>query len=49
MSIPEMESDLNAESQWPSYEASALYGNGVKPTFKKICMMTVLDVCRQLL
>jgi hypothetical protein len=44
-----METDLNVSSRRPSFAASALYGGGVKDTFKKICMMTVAQVCSQVL
>lgn len=49
LSLEEMKNDLNPCNRWPALAASALYGEGVKETFKKICMMTVVDVCRQLL
>jgi signal recognition particle receptor subunit beta len=49
MPLNEMEQDLNDESRWPWFEASAIRGDGVKATFKKICMMTVADVSKQLL
>jgi len=49
MAVEDMEADLNASSRWPSFAASALYGGGVKETFKKICMMTVAQVCSQVL
>ena len=49
MTLEEMERDLNPDTRWPSFKASALYGDGVKDTFKKICMMTVSHVCRQIL
>jgi signal recognition particle receptor subunit beta len=49
MPVQEMEWDLNRESLWPWFEASAIRGDGVKDTFKKICMMTVADVSKQLL
>ncbi len=44
-----MESDLNAEQLYPSFAASALKGDGVRETFKKICVMTVVDVSSRLL
>jgi signal recognition particle receptor subunit beta len=47
-SIQEMERDLNPRSKWPWFQASALYGDGVKETFKTICMLTIADVSRQL-
>ncbi len=49
MGIADMEADLNARSLRPSFAASALYGDGVKETFKKICMMTVAHVYAQVL
>jgi signal recognition particle receptor subunit beta len=49
MEIQDMESDLNAKFLRPSFAASALYGDGVKETFKKICMMTVAQVYAQVL
>ncbi len=49
MPLEEMDKDLNPTSDRPRFEASALYGDGVKETFKKICMLTVADVCRQLI
>ena len=48
MPVEEMEWDLNRESLWPRVEASAIRGDGVKDTFKKICMMTVAHVSTQL-
>lgn len=48
MPVEEMEYDLNPDCQWPSFPASALNGEGVKATFKKICVMTVEAICRQL-
>jgi len=47
--LEEMEKDLNATSSFPSFPASALRGEGVKETFKKVCMMTVRDVSTRLL
>lgn len=47
--IEEMEGDLNNHSKYPTFPASALQGAGVKETFKKICMMTVVDVSARLL
>ncbi|MFH0823076.1 MAG: GTPase domain-containing protein [Pseudomonadota bacterium] len=44
MPIAEMERDLNPDAKWPWYAASALRGDGVKETFKKICMLTVTKV-----
>lgn len=48
MPIEELEHDLNRDGHWPSFKAAALHGYGVKETFKKICMLTVQDVCRQM-
>lgn len=47
--VEEMEQDLNQGGQFPSFPASALKGDGVRETFKKICMMTVVDVSARLL
>jgi signal recognition particle receptor subunit beta len=47
--VTDLESDLNNEGKYPSFPASALRGNGVKETFKKVCMMTVMDVGARLL
>lgn len=47
--VEEMEQDLNPAGQLPSFLASALKGEGVKETFKKVCMMTVIDVSNRLL
>lgn len=47
--VPSMETDLNNSSKFPSFPASAVRGDGVKETFKKICMMTVMDVSARLL
>ncbi|MFC1833427.1 ATP/GTP-binding protein [Thermodesulfobacteriota bacterium] len=47
--VSDMELDLNAEGKFPSFPASALTGEGVKETFKKICMLTVMDVGARLL
>lgn len=47
--IDEMERDLNAGGKYPSFAASALKGEGVRETFKKVCMMTVVDVSARLL
>ena len=49
LSVEDLERDLNQDFKWPSFAASALYGEGIKETFKRICMMTVADVYRQLL
>jgi signal recognition particle receptor subunit beta len=47
--IEEMERDLNSGGKYPSFAASALKGDGVRETFKKVCMMTVIDVSARLL
>jgi signal recognition particle receptor subunit beta len=47
--VEEMDKDLNAKGLLPSFMASALKGNGVRETFKKICMMTIVDVSTRLL
>ncbi len=47
--VDEMEKELNPKGQLPSLCASALKGDGVRETFKKICMMTVVDVSARLL
>jgi signal recognition particle receptor subunit beta len=47
--VTDLESDLNNEGKYPSFPASALKGNGVRETFKKVCMMTVMDVGARLL
>jgi len=44
-----LESDLNPDGRHLSFPASALKGDGVKETFKKICMLTVVDVSSRLL
>jgi len=49
MSVKQLEEDLNSDHLYKSFPASALVGNGVKETFKQICMMTVANVCRQFL
>ncbi|MFH1118028.1 MAG: GTPase domain-containing protein [Pseudomonadota bacterium] len=49
MPLEVMDKDLNPRSDRPWFGASALYGDGVKETFKEICMLTVADVCRQLI
>ncbi|MEJ2719423.1 MAG: GTPase domain-containing protein [Deltaproteobacteria bacterium] len=43
------EKDLNSELHFPSFPASAVTGTGVRETFRKICVMTVVDVTRRLL
>jgi signal recognition particle receptor subunit beta len=47
--MEEMERDLNHEQRFHSFAASALRGDGVKETFKKMCMLTVVDVSTRLL
>jgi len=49
MPVQEMARDLNPSSEWPAFEASALRGDGVKDTFKTICILTIIRVSRQLL
>ncbi len=44
-----MDADLNVGQRYPSFGASALKGDGVRETFKKICVMTVVDVSSRLL
>lgn len=47
--LEEMEKDLNPDSRFAAFEASALNGTGIRETFKKICMLTVVDVSARLL
>ncbi len=47
--VHEIERDLNPQGQFPSFLASATRGDGVKETFKKICVMTVVGVSSRLL
>jgi hypothetical protein len=47
--MEEMERDLNPGTKLPSFAASALRGDGVRETFKKICILTVVDVSTRLL
>ncbi|MEW6138951.1 MAG: GTPase domain-containing protein [Thermodesulfobacteriota bacterium] len=47
--VEEMDRDLNPEKKFPYFPGSALKGDGVRETFKKICMMTVRDVSARLL
>jgi len=49
MRMEELERDLNIDHQFPAFPASALRGDGVRETFKKICMLTVVDVSARLL
>lgn len=47
--MEEMEKALNQNGTFPSFPASALKGDGVRETFKQICMLTVVDVSTRLL
>jgi len=47
--VEDMEKDLNAARRYPSFPGSALRGDGVKETFKRICILTVVDVSSRLL
>jgi signal recognition particle receptor subunit beta len=47
--VEDMEKDLNPSKRLASFPASALRGDGVRETFKKICMLTVVDVSTRLL
>lgn len=49
MSIEEMETDLNPHRAFKAFPGSALNGQGVKETFKEICMLTVTHVSRPFL
>lgn len=49
MPVEEVSQDLNPDKKYPEFSASALKGDGVRETFKKICMMTVVDVSARLL
>ncbi len=49
MPVDEVSQDLNPDKKYPEFSASALKGDGVRETFKKICMMTVVDVSARLL
>ncbi|AFM22794.1 GTP-binding protein [Desulfomonile tiedjei] len=49
MPIEQMEEDLNPNGEWPWIGASAVSGQGVKETFKRICMLTVANVGKQLI
>jgi len=44
LSVSELEEDLNPEQKLESFPSSALTGPGVKETFKRICMLTVMNV-----
>jgi len=48
MPVAEMDRDLNPQSRWRSFEASAINGRGVKESFKQICVETVQAVGKQL-
>lgn len=47
--VKELETDLNSSGLYASFAASAVTGEGVRETFKKICMLTVVDVSARLL
>ena len=47
--VEDMQKNLNPQGRFPAFSASALRGDGVKETLKKICMMTVIDVSSRLL
>jgi signal recognition particle receptor subunit beta len=47
MSIEQMEKDLNRQLKAPSYEASALAGNGVGPTLKECLKLTLKSLQKQ--
>lgn len=49
LEVDELERDLNSQLHLPSFPASAVTGEGVRETFKKICVMTVVDITRRLL
>jgi signal recognition particle receptor subunit beta len=49
LAVEELEKDLNSELHFPSFPASAVTGTGVRETFRKICVMTVVDITRRLL
>jgi signal recognition particle receptor subunit beta len=49
MPMEELEQDLNIDHRFAAFPASALKGDGVRETFKKICMLTVMDVSTRLL
>lgn len=49
MPMEELERDLNTDHRFPTYPASAIKGDGVRETFKKICVLTVMDVSTRLL
>jgi GTPase SAR1 family protein len=47
--LEELEKDLNDNHMLSSFSASALKGDGVRETFKKVCVLTVMDVSTRLL
>ena len=47
--VEELERELNPDGHYHSFSASALRGDGVRETLKKICMITVKDVGTRLL
>jgi hypothetical protein len=49
LAVEELDKDLNSELHFPSFPASAITGTGVRETFRKICVMTVVDITRRLL
>lgn len=48
LSMQVLDNDLNAQLRNPYFEASALYGDNVIPTLKKIIAMTVRSVLKKL-
>jgi len=44
LSLGELANDLNPEGKFEAFPASALTGPGVKETFKRICMLTVMNI-----
>ncbi len=44
LSLDDLEEDLNGDGGYEAFPASALVGDGVKETFKRICMLTVANV-----
>jgi signal recognition particle receptor subunit beta len=49
LGVGELERDLNSRLHFPSFPTSAVTGTGVRETFRKICVMTVVDITRRLL
>lgn len=47
--LEDMEADLNPQGRFSTFPASAATGAGVRETFKKVCMLTVVDVSSRLL